>query len=110
MFAPLYEEVRKFADDVPGYIDDLRRSRLLRDLDARFDIFGKLQEQAKTLPERLPGTASAFLGFAGAIFNALVQAFTVIFLTIFLLLELPGDRQLDPVAARARQRQAHPSR
>jgi len=90
VFAPLYEEVRKFADDVPAYIDDLRRSRLLRDLDARFDLFGKLQEQAATLPDRLPGTASAFLGFAGAIFNALVQAFTVIFLTIFLLLELPA--------------------
>jgi predicted PurR-regulated permease PerM len=90
VFAPLYEEVRRFADDVPGYIDDLRRSRLLRELDARFDIFTKLQEQAKTLPERLPGTAGAFLGFAGAIFNALVKTFTVIFLTVFLLLELPS--------------------
>jgi len=90
VFAPLYQEVQNFSHDVPGYIDELRRSRLLRDLDARFDLFGKLQEQAKTLPERLPGTASAFLGFAGAIFNALIQAFTVIFLTIFLLLELPA--------------------
>jgi len=90
VFAPLYEEVRKFADDVPAYIDDLRRSRLLRELDARYDIFTKLQEQATKLPERLPGTASAFLGFAGAIFTALVNTFTVIFLTIFLLLELPS--------------------
>ncbi len=108
VFAPLYEEVRKFADDVPGYIDDLRRSRLLRELDARYDIFTKLQEQATKLPERLPGTASAFLGFAGAIFTALVNTFTVVFLTIFLLLELPVDRQLDPGAARARHRHPHP--
>jgi predicted PurR-regulated permease PerM len=90
VFAPLYEEVRRFANDVPGYIDDLRRSRLLRELDARYDILAKLQEQATTLPERLPGTAGAFLGFAGAIFNAVFKALTVLFLTVFLLLELPA--------------------
>ena len=90
VFAPLYEEVRRFADDIPGYIDDLRRSRLLRELDARYDILAKLQEQATTLPERLPGTAGAFLGFAGAIFNAVFKALTVLFLTVFLLLELPS--------------------
>jgi predicted PurR-regulated permease PerM len=90
VFAPLYEEVRRFADDVPGYIDDLRRSRLLRELDARYDILAKLQEQATTLPQRLPGTAGAFLGFAGAIFNAVFKALTVLFLTVFLLLELPA--------------------
>ena len=90
VFAPLYEEVRRFADDIPGYIDDLRRSRLLRELDARYDILEKLQEQATTLPERLPGTAGAFLGFAGAIFNAIFKALTVLFLTVFLLLELPA--------------------
>jgi predicted PurR-regulated permease PerM len=90
VFAPLYEEVRKFADDIPGYIDDLRRSRLLRELDARYDILAKLQEQASTLPSRLPGTAGAFLGFAGAVFNAVFKALTVVFLTVFLLLELPA--------------------
>lgn len=90
VFAPLYEEVRKFADDVPGYIDDLRRSRLLREMDERYDILAKLQEQATTLPSRLPDTAGAFLGFAGAIFNAVFKALTVIFLTLFLLLELPA--------------------
>jgi predicted PurR-regulated permease PerM len=108
VFAPLYEEVRKFVSDVPGYIDDLRRSRLLRELDARYDILAKLQDQAATLPSRLPDTAGAFLGFAGAIFNAVFKALTVIFLTVFLLLELPAiGRSIlsllsPPTAARTR--------
>jgi predicted PurR-regulated permease PerM len=108
VFAPLYEEVRRFADDIPGYIDELRRSRLLRELDARYDILAKLQEQATTLPARLPGTAGAFLGFAGAIFSAVFKALTVLFLTVFLLLELPAiGRSIlsllaPPTAARTR--------
>ncbi len=90
VFTPLYEEVRRFADDVPGYIDDLRRSRLLRDLDQDYDVLARLQEQAESLPSQLPGTATAFFGLAGAIFSAVFRTLTVIFLTLFLLLELPS--------------------
>lgn len=89
ILTPLYTEVRAFIDRVPGLVEDLRESRFVRDLDARYDLFQKLQEQAETLPERVPTTASALLGVASTLFSAIVTTVSVLFLTLFLLLELP---------------------
>ena len=88
--APLYTEVRAFSDNAPQYIEDLRRSALLRDLDERYDILERAQAEAANLPERLPATAPAALGLAGTVFNAIFQTVTVLFLTLFMLLELPS--------------------
>ena len=90
VFAPLYEEVRSSSTTCPATSTTCAARALLRELDARYDILAKLQDQATTLPARLPDTAGAFLGFAGAIFSAVSKALTVIFLTVFLLLELPA--------------------
>ena len=88
--APLYTEVRAFVDNAPQYIEDLRRSALLRDLDERYDVLERAQAEAANLPERLPATAPAALGLAGTVLNALFQTVTVLFLTLFMLLERPA--------------------
>ena len=89
ILTPLYNEIRSFVDRVPDIVQQLRDSRLVRDLDQRYDLFQKLQDQATTLPERLPTTASALLGVASRVFGAIVTTVSVLFLTLFLLLELP---------------------
>ena len=90
ILTPLYSEVRQFADNVPGYVRDLRESRLLRDLNKQYDIFERLQKQSESLGARLPATATSLLGLAGVIFSAVFRTITVLFLTLFLLLELPA--------------------
>ena len=109
ILTPLYSEVRQFADNVPGYVRDLRESRLLRDLNAKYDIFERLQKQSESLGSRLPATATSLLGIAGAIFGAFFRTLTVLFLTLFLLLELPKISQsfrslLAPAAAARAER------
>jgi len=90
LLTPLYSEVREFADNVPTYLEQLQESRLFRDLDREYDILDKLQAQAEDLPARLPDTAGSLLGLAGTVFNAILKFVTVLFLTVFILLELPA--------------------
>jgi predicted PurR-regulated permease PerM len=90
IFTPLYNEVRDFAEHLPDYIDKAEKSRLFKDLDQRYDLLKKLRQQSKTLPSRLPATASAALGLAGTVASAVFETITVLFLTLFLLLELPS--------------------
>ena len=86
---PLYDETERFVNDLPALVDDIRDSPLLRDLDRKYDIFDSLEEQVDQLPARLPDAGSLLLGVAGAVFTAVINALTVLFLTFFLLLELP---------------------
>ncbi len=109
ILAPLYTEVRDFVDNAPQYIEDLRGSALFRDLDARYDVLERAQREAAELPERLPATAPAALGFAGTVFTVVFETVTVLFLTLFLLLELPSiaravERLLMPGPRRQVQR------
>jgi predicted PurR-regulated permease PerM len=90
LLTPLYSEVRQFAENVPDYLEQLQDSRLFRDLDREYDILDKLQAQAENLPARLPDTAGSLLGLAGAVFSAILTFVTVMFLTVFILLELPA--------------------
>ena len=90
LLTPLYSEVREFAENVPDYLEQLQDSRLFRDLDREYDILDKLQAQAEDLPARLPDTAGSLLGLAGAVFSAILTFVTVMFLTVFILLELPA--------------------
>jgi predicted PurR-regulated permease PerM len=89
IFTPLYNEVRDFAEHLPDYLNKAEKSRGFKQLDRRYDILSKLKSQANSLPSRLPATASAALGLAGTVANAVFETITVLFLTLFLLLELP---------------------
>ena len=89
IFTPLYNEVRDFAEHLPDYLNKAEKSRGFKQLDQRYDILAKLKTQAHQLPSKLPATASAALGLAGTVANAVFETITVLFLTLFLLLELP---------------------
>ncbi len=90
ILTPLYTEVRAFAANIDTYVAELRESPFFSRLDRDYGIFERLQEQARTLPERLPATAGSLVGVAGAVVNAIFQTVSVLFLTLFLLLELPA--------------------
>jgi predicted PurR-regulated permease PerM len=90
---PIVDEVNNFVDDVPGYIDDIRKSETLREYDDKYQITEKLREQAESLPSRLGDAAGALQSVTVGVFSALVQLVTVLVMTFLLLLD--GRRVVD---------------
>ena len=87
----LIDEVNDFANAVPGYIEDLTAGRgWLGELADRYDVVERVREQVET------GGAAALFGASGTalaitreILTAIVGIVTIIFLTLFMLLEGP---------------------
>jgi predicted PurR-regulated permease PerM len=73
--------------DIPGYIDDLRNNRAIREFDNKYDVTSKLQEEAKKLPDKLGDAAGALQSIAAGAVNAAFQLLTILTMTFFLLLD-----------------------
>jgi predicted PurR-regulated permease PerM len=98
---PIVDEVDKFVQDVPGYVDDIRQSETLREYDEKYGIVEELQNQADKLPSRLDDAVGALQSVTVGVFSALFQLVTVLVMTFFLLNDGPralgwAMRQLGP--------------
>jgi len=82
LIAPLATQVDDLVAAAPGYIDDLQHNSRFRELDQRYHIVEKAQQQVGKAPGR------AF-GAAGEVAAKVADAITVLFLTLFLMFELP---------------------
>jgi predicted PurR-regulated permease PerM len=79
--------------NVPGYVDDLRQNKTIRDYDSKYHITDKLRTGAKQLPSKLGDAVGALQAVTVGVFSALVQLITVLVMTFFMLLD--GKRMLD---------------
>ncbi len=84
---PVVEQVDQLAQDVPGYLTDLRANDTFREYDNKYDLSEKLTEQASSLPSRLGDAAGALQAVTVGVFSAGVQLITVLTMTFFLLLD-----------------------
>ncbi len=82
LIIPISTQVDNLAKAAPGYIHNLERNSRIRDLNQRYDVVTKAQQQVTKLPSKV-------FGAAGAIVSGLTAAVTILFLTLFLMLELP---------------------
>jgi predicted PurR-regulated permease PerM len=86
---PLITEGNNFADNVPRYADDVtefvQENERLRELNADYDITGKLEEEAGKLPDRLGGAAGTLRDIGFGIVNSLFALLTILVMTAFLL-------------------------
>jgi predicted PurR-regulated permease PerM len=101
LLAPLYSQVQSFVADLPKNVDSLSRWGPLQDHPS---WVRRLRGEASQLPSKLPENADALLGIASTLVTAVVDAATVLFLTLFLLLEMPKITSfflglVDPVRA-----------
>jgi predicted PurR-regulated permease PerM len=85
---PLWNEVRAFASHLPGYWNQLVSNPTLKPLLSKVSQ-GSVDADLSTLARELPGAANTLLGFAGSAFSSLVSVVTVVFLSLFLLIERP---------------------
>jgi predicted PurR-regulated permease PerM len=84
---PMVEGVNDLSDDLPGYVEDLRKNESFRDYDDRYDITEKLQDQARDLPNQLGNAAGTLRDVTVGVFSRFVQLFSILVMTFFLLMD-----------------------
>ena len=86
---PLVREANALVDDLPGYATQVqefvRGNPQLRDLEADFDITGKLQEQAASLPGRIGNAAGVLSDVSLGLVNSIFALVTILILSVFLV-------------------------
>jgi predicted PurR-regulated permease PerM len=90
--APLIDDVRDFTDSLPQVIDDARHSELGRSLDGGGDGLETLQTRADDIVSGAKSVSGGLAHVGLSAFGALTLAVSVIFMTLFLLTDLPGLR------------------
>jgi predicted PurR-regulated permease PerM len=86
--APLLRSVRDFLKDLPEIVGDLRESdelSWLGDTDAADDV----ESGAQSLSDTIPVDLSALVGIAGDIFGFALGIFTIVFVALFVLIDMP---------------------
>jgi predicted PurR-regulated permease PerM len=92
LLVPLVGGVRDFLHDLPSIVDELRSSDeldFLRDSGAA----GNVQEGANSVAVSVPDAISAVLGIAGDFFGVFLAGFTILFVCLFLLVDIGKMRQ-----------------
>ncbi len=84
---PVVDQAGELANDAPGYVRDLQDNATLRDLDERYGLVDRLEEQAATLPARIGDAAGTLQSIAGSIVNGAFQTVTILTIAFFLLLD-----------------------
>ena len=92
LFIPtLVDNVNKFVDAVPGYVDDLTKGKgRLGFLETKYHVVEKVREQVENGgAKKLLGLSGAAVSITKSIITIVVGAITIVFLTFFMLLEGP---------------------
>lgn len=88
----LISQVNDFADAVPGYVEDLTAGRgRLGFLEREYQIVERVREAlSERGPSQLLGLSGTALAVTKSVVTAVVAIVTIVFLTVFMLLEGPG--------------------
>jgi predicted PurR-regulated permease PerM len=88
----LVSQVNSFADKVPDYIDDLTKGRgRLGFLERKYKVVEKVKKAVKTGGvKRLASGAGTALSITRSVLTAIAAIVTIIFMTLFMLLEGPA--------------------
>jgi predicted PurR-regulated permease PerM len=101
----LRDQITTLIDNVPGWLDDLRRNRTVQDLDDKYDIIDTVKQKVQSGDFAQTAFGSVFtVGLA--VLNALFNAFVIFVLTLYFLAALPTIKRsaysLAPAARRER--------
>jgi predicted PurR-regulated permease PerM len=86
---PIVTGVNSLSHDLPGYINDLNKNETFRKYDDKYDITGKLKDQADNLPSKLGDAAGTLRDVTVGVFSRLVQLFSILVVTFLLLMDGP---------------------
>jgi predicted PurR-regulated permease PerM len=87
LLVPLVGSVRDFLQDLPSTVDQLRNSDEL-DFLGDSGAGGNVQEGADSVSASVPDAIDTVLGIAGSFFSVFLATFTIIFVCLFLLVDI----------------------
>jgi predicted PurR-regulated permease PerM len=101
----LRDQITALIDNVPGWLDDLRRNKSVQNLDDKYDIIDTLKSKVQSADFAQTAFGSVFtVGLA--VLNALFNAFLIFVLTLYFLAALPTIKRatysLAPASRRGR--------
>ena len=79
---PIINQTDNLQNAAPGYVDKLKKDPTLNDLNKRYHLVSKASAAAGKLPEKV-------FGAADKVVTGVAETITAVFLTLFLMLELP---------------------
>jgi predicted PurR-regulated permease PerM len=101
---PLVTQTNALVENLPDYIEQLRRSETLRELNDQYQIIDRLQSAATAT--NLTRAAGGVLGGAQLVFSAIFNVLTVVVLTIYFMAGFDrlrlGGYKLVPASRRPR--------
>jgi predicted PurR-regulated permease PerM len=86
---PVWSEITGFVGDLPGYIDEVQNSAVIKDLDENTEAVAKVKEVAADAAKEIPSTAVNLLGALGGAIGSVFSLVTLGFLTLFGLIARP---------------------
>jgi predicted PurR-regulated permease PerM len=92
LLVPLVGSVRDFLQDLPSLVDELRSSDEL-DFLGDTGAAENVQDGADAMAATVPDTISAVLGIAGDFFGVFLAGFTILFVCLFLLVDIGKMRR-----------------
>jgi predicted PurR-regulated permease PerM len=87
--APVVKGIADFVDALPSIVDDLRQTSIGKEIDASSHAPEVTQENIKQVAEAIGNAAGGVLGFAVSAFSLVLMGVTAIFLTLFLIIDMP---------------------
>jgi predicted PurR-regulated permease PerM len=109
LISPFAREVADFVDALPSIVQQIRDSSLGSWVDAHSGAPEQVQANAKQVAEAIGSAAGGVLGVAVSGFTLVLSLVTAVFLTLFLIIDLPRlvgavDSLLDPRGSARLQR------
>ena len=85
----IVNQAEEFADNAGTYVQDVTdfvdENKTLAELNDKYDITGKLQEEAAKLPEKIPDAAGALRDIGVGVVNSVFAAITILILSVFMV-------------------------
>lgn len=91
--SPLIDAVRSFGENAPRLVQEIEKSELGRQLDIHSHITETLQKNTSSIVSGVGNAAGGLLGTAVSAFGVFVLSFSVLFMTLFLVKDLPSYRR-----------------
>ena len=90
LVSPFVGAVQDLIEDLPNIVERIRASDLFQRLDRQTDLGEELQRRAESLASELPSRLGDAFAVGGRIFGFGLGAITIVFMTLFLVIDLPN--------------------
>ena len=90
---PVIEQSNGFVQELPSYLDDLRRNPTVRQFDDDYGVIERAQDYVKSRRPRYRGRSAACVGVGKVVLSAVFSALSVLILTLYFLAALPSMKR-----------------